>query len=418
MGRAAKRTRVTASKSAASEITIRSISREKNGCVWVTHLVQGWKEDGKWKRKQFALREDAERFAALKRVENENQGRTQRMVLSPLTDAQHEEALQAFDRLGSVYSLQAAVEFFLKHHRPPDFTIRLADAIDLYLDEKERDGLRPRTLRALKGSLGATATGLDNPWTHEVTPQGIDGFLRKLGSRDGSAVASRKTWNNYRNDLHAFFAWASTPDRTTNRPFTFDNPVSEIRVYSARQVREGQSANPITTSPSKVRRIFSVLMNWRGGVLVRYFALTYFAGIRPEEMLRFAPRESELINLRTGIITIPANVSKTRHERKVNISKNLAVWLKAFDGPIYPKNFRRMNAKVRSHFGLSHDEARHSFISYHVALHRSMGDAALQAGNSETIIRRHYLNLHPKEDGEHFFNISPDIQRRRIARLK
>ena len=34
-------------------------------------------------------------------------------------------------------------------------------------------------------------------------------------------------------------------------------------------------------------------------------------------------------------------------------------------------------------------EARHSFISYHVALHRSIGDAALQAGDSEGIVKRH-----------------------------
>src|SRR6218665_3958373 len=113
MGRPTKRTRTTAGKNAATEITIRPITREKNGSVWVTHLVQGWKENGKWQRKQFAERADAERFAALKRVEVENQGRAQRMVLSPLPDGQHEAALQAFDRLGSSYTLASVVDFFL-----------------------------------------------------------------------------------------------------------------------------------------------------------------------------------------------------------------------------------------------------------------------------------------------------------------
>lgn len=72
-----------------------------------------------------------------------------------------------------------------------------------------------------------------------------------------------------------------------------------------------------------------------------------------------------------------------------------------------------MLSAVKGHFKLSHDEARHSFISYHVALHRSLGDAALQAGNSETIIRRHYLNLHPKDEGAEFFRIVPDPKNRR-----
>lgn len=375
MSKAPKRTRTIAKKTAASEITIRPFVDSKG---YAAFLVQGWKENGKWQRRQFKERSKAERFAALKRVEVENKGRAQRMVLSPLTDGQHEEALVCFDRLGQTYSLTEAVAFFLQHHRPPEFTIRLADALKLYLDTRERDGLRPRTVRALKSSIGAFVKARDNPWTHEVPPQAVEMFLRELPSRDGVGKATRKTWNNYRNDLHAFFAWCSTSDRSTNRPFIFENPVAPVRVFQARQVREEQNAKPVTTTPAGVMRILSTLMRWRDGALVRYFALTYFAGIRPEEVLRMAPRDAELVNLKTRTITIPANVSKTRHERKVTISDNLAAWLEYAPGPIIPKNFRRMHAKARAHFKLTHDEARHSFISYHVAAHRSLGDAAFR----------------------------------------
>ncbi len=118
-------------------------------------------------------------------------------------------------------------------------------------------------------------------------------------------------------------------------------------------------------------------------------------------------REKQLINLDTKVITIPAGISKTRQQRQVEISPNLAAWLEAFPGPILPTNHRRMIAATRKAHQLTHDEMRHSFISYHVALHRSVGDAALQAGNSETIVKRHYLNLHPREDGAKFFSICP-----------
>ncbi len=57
---------------------------------------------------------------------------------------QHQEALQCFDRPGGIYSLSEAVSFFLKHHRTPDYTIRLKDALALYLDTRERDRLRER----------------------------------------------------------------------------------------------------------------------------------------------------------------------------------------------------------------------------------------------------------------------------------
>ena len=37
-----------------------------------------------------------------------------------------------------------------------------------------------------------------------------------------------------------------------------------------------------------------------------------------------------------------------------------------------------------------------------------MGEAALQAGNSEGIIRRHYLDLKTPEEAEQFFGILPN----------
>lgn len=314
------------------------------------------------------------------------------------------------DKLGTTYTLSQAIDFFLKHHRPPEFTIRLDEALKTYLDDKERDGLRERSLKGIKSVILQFNTHSDSPWIHEVTPQEVESFLRGLTTKDGSGRASRKTWNNYRNDLHAFFSWCAKADKATNRPFTFENPVEPVRKFTARQVREEQTAKPKTTSPEEVARLFSVMMRWKGGVLTRYFAYLYFAGIRPEELKRLADREGELVNLKTKTITIPANISKTRHERQIPISSNLLAWLKTAPSPILPSNFDRLIKQARKHFQLGHDEARHSFISYHVALHRSIGDAALIAGNSEGIVRRHYLNLHPVEEGAQFFSLIPDTK--------
>jgi hypothetical protein len=52
---------------------------------------------------------------------------------------------------------------------------------------------------------------------------------------------------------------------------------------------------------------------------------------------------------------------------------------------------------------------RHTFISMHVAKYRSMGEAALQAGNSESIIRKHYLDLKTPAEAEQFFGIMPTV---------
>ncbi len=415
MSRTAKRTRITAKKTAATEITIRPITREKDGSVWVTHLVQGWQENGKWMRRQFKERSEAESFAAIKRVAMENKGRAQQMILSTLTQEQHDRAADAFTRLGTTYTLPEVVEFFLKHHRPPEFTIRAKAAFDLYIDDKERDGVRNRTLVAIKSVLNQFITETNDPWIHEVTPSSVESYLRGLRAKNKTDKATLKTWNNYRNDLNGFFSWCATPDAGTNRPFTFENPVEGVRKFSARQVREGQKAKPVTTSTQDVIRIFSTLMRWRGGVMTRYFAYLYFAGIRPDELKRMSAREAELVNLKTRTINIPANISKTRHERSVSISDNLAAWLAVSPAPIVPPNFDRFAKLTRKHFNLSHDEARHSFISYHVAAHRSIGDAALQAGNSESIVKRHYLSTHTREQGDEFYRIVPDRAARRAV---
>jgi hypothetical protein len=61
----------------------------------------------------------------------------------------------------------------------------------------------------------------------------------------------------------------------------------------------------------------------------------------------------------------------------------------------------------KKQFNLTHDVLRHTYISMFVGKFRSIGEAAIQAGNSESIIRRHYLDLKSKEEAEAFFGIQP-----------
>jgi integrase len=270
-------------------------------------------------------------------------------------------------------------------------------------------------LKGLKSVLTTFSRLTGDPQVHEITPGTVEQFLRSLRAKDGTSKVLRKSWNNYRNDLNKFFSWCREPDKATERPWTFEDPVGPVRKFSTRQVREEQPATPATTTPQDVQKLLSLLMRWRGGVMLRYFCYLYFTGIRPVELSRLSDREAELVNLKTAVITVPADISKTRHPRQVTIPPNLRKWLEVAPGPIIPKSFDRLSKLVRAHFKLSHDEARHSYISYHGALHRSLGDAALQAGNSETIIRQHYLNIHPREEGAAFFGLVPGPRRRCVS---
>jgi hypothetical protein len=119
------------------------------------------------------------------------------------------------------------------------------------------------------------------------------------------------------------------------------------------------------------------------------------------------------VRLDTGVIFIEPEVSKVRMKRAVTIQPNLAAWMRAYPlekFPIMPRSFRRLRLKFQKQFELSHDVLRHTFISMFVTKFRSLGDAALQAGNSESIIRKHYLDLKTTAEAEAFFGIVPKLR--------
>jgi hypothetical protein len=56
---------------------------------------------------------------------------------------------------------------------------------------------------------------------------------------------------------------------------------------------------------------------------------------------------------------------------------------------------------------LPHDGLRHTAISAFVSCHGSFADAAMQFGNSESMIRTHYFNRMTKAEAEAFYAIIP-----------
>lgn len=122
------------------------------------------------------------------------------------------------------------------------------------------------------------------------------------------------------------------------------------------------------------------------------------------------------MNLEAGVINISAEVSKVREPRKVTIQPNLAVWLRAYPlekFPIIVGNFQKRRRKFRDKF--KHDMLRHTFISMFVAKFRSLGEVAIQTGNSESIIRKHYLDLKSTAEADEFFGILPQKGAEKMA---
>lgn len=150
-GRRARR----AVREAIGNLTLREITESKDGYSWSTFLVQGWRDaEGRHARKKFKTRAEAEAFIATKNVELANTGTALHNVVTRLSKAHVEEAEAAFTQLGARYTLGEAVDYFLRTFAQPENPVALDAARDAFLDAREREGVRPRSLVQLRSTLG------------------------------------------------------------------------------------------------------------------------------------------------------------------------------------------------------------------------------------------------------------------------
>jgi integrase len=364
----------------------------------IVFRVAGWL-DGKRVRKNFKNRAEAEAERQILEVQRA-QGETGiRTAITRLTDQQIGEAETAFARLaGMPRPLAFYVDFALNNYREPQTRKKLLRAVAEYLatkkHERRQDQISEPHLVIIRRDLKRFLKHFGNVSVAELTSEGLIRFLN-LGK------PSLKTYNNRRGNLSAFLKFSF------QRGWVTENPMVKIPHYRIRRKR----GSVATLTATKAAELMADVEKLEGGRFVPFFALCLFAGIRPclrtGEILRLKPED---VNLNSGIINVSADVSKVREPRKVTIQPNLAAWLSAYPPskfPIVPKNLQHVRARIAKAHGLSHDIMRHTFISMFVAKFRSIGEAAIQAGNSESIVRKHYLDMKSQTEAEAFFGIVP-----------
>ena len=137
--------------------------------------------------------------------------------------------------------------------------------------------------------------------------------------------------------------------------------------------------------------------------MIPYLALGLFAGVRPMEIERLSWK-----NILSGFIEITADKAKTRQRRLISIADNLQQWLN-LGGELPVTNKRKRIAKLISYIGLNWkpDIMRHSFASYHLALHRNEALTCYEMGDNSMTLFRHYRKLVTQEQAAEFFAIRP-----------
>ena len=363
----------------------------------VVFRISGWL-DGKRIRQNFPTYAEAKAemdVLEIKRVQGETGVRP---TVTRLTEEELHEAEAVIRRLvGKPRSLSFYVDFALANYREPVCQKSLVEAAAEYVAAKkhefEQDLISASYFVRLEREMERVPKRIPVTTVSELTSARLVAYF-EFGR------GSRKTYNNRRGTMSGFLKFA------LQREWITENPLAKIPAHRIRRSRSG--AQTLTLETAKQLMEF---IETNHPTAVPFFALCLFAGIRPclrtGEILRLKP---EHVKLKEGIIRIDGEVSKVREPRTIKIQPNLATWLRAYPlekFPIVPTNLQHLREKAVEKFNLTHDVMRHTFISMFVAKFRSIGEAALQAGNSEAIIRKHYLDLKTAEEAEAFYRIKP-----------
>ena len=330
--------------------------------------------NGQGERKFFSTKTEADGFAQACRIRRQHEG----------IAGFDETELRSFG-----WSVADAIKFALDHLRRESTSVSISEAVTALLAFKEEHSKAGETrLNDIKNRLARFTDSVGRETRISlITTDAIGNFL--------STISTASTRNDYRKEIVMLWGYAK----------------------SKGWVAEPLDKNLVPRAPEaeKARIILSVdqaaaLMRHSTDDDIRALnALVLFGGCRREEVEKM---DWSHIDFENGHINITAEISKVRTERFAPINKTLKAWLltiKNRRGSIVTRNLMRPLRKVWEAAKLypwPQDAHRHSFISYR---RTQVGDAitALEAGTSESIIKRHYTRPVSKESAERFFAILP-----------
>ena len=262
--------------------------------------------------------------------------------------------------------------------------ISLTDSVQSFIKAKRKIGLRERSLTDLATSLRNFCAAEAGSLVDEIKTPHIELFLDDRG-------VGPKRRNVLRGNLVNFFNWAiasgyaiSNPALAVERAIENDAPIRVLRPAQALELLQCA----IRVDPRTVP----------------YFTLALFCGIRPAEVMALSWDD---INLERRTVHVTPQKSKTRRNRYVTLPENALDWLKL--GGELPCFFVRCRFKrfirPRLSFKWSQDVMRHSFASYHLALHRNEASTCYEMGDNSTTLFKHYRKLVTPEQAAEFFGI-------------
>jgi hypothetical protein len=306
-----------------------------------------------------------------------------------LSDSQLVDAEAAFGVLGGRLSALEAAQLALKAWKNKYEGIELHKAYELFLEHIEGENLRPETVTKYRQTTLRFVDYSRGLRTSDIKHDNVNCFMQQF--------EHPLNFNARRRELKRFLNFIKS------NSWLNSDPLDKIKP------KKIEHLTPRLLSPEQVRELFSIAKALSPEGSQTYLALLLFAAVRPEEMRRLSVGGTlqECLNLETGYLTIPSRVAKGRGLRKIKIRPALKAFLTAYPHRIGLKEYHFKKIKSQLSFKIPHDGLRHTGITAIYMDLRNFADTALETGNSEQVIRKHYLGNWTEEQSSKFWSIRP-----------
>jgi integrase len=342
--------------------------------------------DGKRIRERFKTLEAAQERAEAIRNQYREEGKAAFIMPADLRN-EATKCAKILEPHGA--TLTEAVNHYVKTVLAYRTAPSVAEIVNRLVAETEKNGRRNRTVRDLRERLQRFAKTYGSRQLSSLSVDEVRTWL------DDPTLGARSKIHNATKISQLFNyairnGWADTnPVKNISRPSVEDTAPGIVNVEQAARLLEHADKYQ----------------------LLPYVAIGLFAGLRSAELQRL---DWSAVKLGERCIIIGAEVAKRRSRRVVEINDTLAAWLTLCAKPagkvvpIYnlPRSVRTLAAAA----GVKewpHNALRHSFASYHLALHGDATKTAFQMGNSAVIVHNHYKGLVTNGDVSRFWNLRP-----------
>lgn len=271
--------------------------------------------------------------------------------------------------------------------------ITVGDAIARLISAWKKEGKNKQYISNAGGVLRRYAADYSNILLRDCQPAAVKDWV--LGFNSGMRPTAKAR-------LSALFAFG-----VLNR-WISENPCALFRLD--RQKKQVV----VVPKPDQIQEFLRLaeLPGWK--VLVPYFALRFFSGLRASEAVAL---RWEHVSFEGNKIIVPAGIAaKNGPARQIPASANLIAWLRKYSperlaGQIAPQNVGELEKDFRRENGYATDEwhnaLRHAYGSYRASKVGSLDQLALEMGNSRQVLCSHYLGAVSDAEAEAFWAILP-----------